>query len=271
LLSLFALASTAAAEPGDPTFDSLSMDRLTPISTFSAEFAYESWDDPAALDVNVWTLNVAGHYVSRRGAGGYFVLPMTYLDLQLGVLEDSDLAIGNLEIGGLYTKFFAQTALMFHAGLALPTAQDDGASAYQLFGAFTRLSDAALHVTNSMWLRLGMSPMGRSGNFLWRADIGADLALDEDNAVEVSPIFYLNIGGGFDLGKALLLVELVNVKTDPEDNSDDDASHLTVGVRFTSGDLRPGIGMLLPIGFEGVADEYEFAILASLAVRVPEL
>jgi hypothetical protein len=152
--------------------------------------------------------------------------------------------------------------------VALPTAQDDGASAFQFFGSFTRMSDIALHVTSSTWARLGFSPMGRSGRLLWRADIGIDLALDEDNAVEYSPILHLNVGGGIDLGSTQLLLELVNVYADPDDNSDDSASTLTLGARFSSGDLRPGFGVLLPIDFEG-AEDYEMAILASLAVRMP--
>jgi len=265
LLSI-AMTGTAAAAPGDPTFDSLSMGRLTPISTVSFEFGYEIWDEPDAVDINIFTLNFAGHFVSRRGYGGYFVLPLTYLDLDIPlVIDDSDMAVGNVEVGGLFTKFFGRTALVFHGGFALPTAQEDGAAGYQFFGAFTRLSDAALHVTNSTWARLGFSPMGRSGNFLWRADIGLDLALDEDNNNEYSPILYLNVGGGVDVGSAQLLVELVNVFSG-EDDADDDGSTLSLGARFTSGSLRPGIGLLLPIDFDGV--DFEAALLASMAVRL---
>jgi len=267
-LIVLGVASTASAEPGDPTFDSLSMGRHTPITTLSFELGYEVWDEPGTTDINVMSLNVAGHFVGRRGVGGYFVLPLTYLDLRVVGLEDSDLAIGNIELGGIYTKFFGTTALVFHGGVALPTAQDEDAAAFQFFGAFTRMADAPLRVLDSTWLRFGISPMGRAGSFLWRADAGLDLALDEDQS-DLSPIFHLNVGGGIDLGSAQLLVELVNVFSD-EPAGDDDASTITLGARFTSGNLRPGIGLLFPIDFDG-ADAFEWALLGSLAVRLPSL
>jgi len=268
--SLFAMfaSTTAFAEPSDPVFDPLSMDRHTPLTTLSFELGYEVWDEPANTDINVLSLNIAGHFVGNRGVGGYFVLPLTYLDLQIGPLEDSAMAIGNVEVGGIYTKFFGRTALVFHGGIGLPTAQDDDAAASQYLGTFTRLSDAPLRVIDSTWLRLGISPMGRAGSLLWRADAGLDLALDEDSS-ELSPIFHVNVGGGFDLGSAQLIAELVNVFTD-DDAGDDDGSTITLGARFSSGNLRPGIGLLFPIDFDG-AEDFEWALLGSLAVRLPSM
>jgi hypothetical protein len=271
-LALLALtASLAAAEPRDPTFDSLSLGRLTPLSTIAFDFGFEVWDEPANTETNVYTINIAGHFVNRRGIGGYFTVPLTYLDLQAGPVEDSEMAFGNVEAGGIYTKLFGRsTALLLHAGVALPTAEDDGAAALQFIGSFTRLPDVALHVTNSTWLRTGISGMGRANSLVWRADFGLDLALDEDDAVHYSPIWYVNVGGGIDLGSATLLAELANVISDADDNSDDSASTFTFGARFASGTLRPGIGILLPIDFDG-ADNFEWALVGSLAVRIPSL
>lgn len=260
------LASTAAAQSGDPTFDSLSMGRHTPLTTLSFELGYEVWDEPGNSDITVIPINIAGHFVSNRGVGGYFVLPLTYLDLENVLFQDSGMAIGNVEVGGLFTKFFGHTAMVFHAGVALPTAQDDDIAAAQGLGSFTRLSDVPLRTLDSTWLRLGVSPMGRAGNFLWRADAGIDLALDEDSS-DYSPIFHLNVGGGFDLGAAQLLAELVNVFTD-DDAADDDGSTFSIGARFLSGNLRPGVGLLFPIDLDGF-DDFEWALLGSLAVRLP--
>jgi hypothetical protein len=262
------LATAVAAEPREQTFDSLSIGRHTPVSAFSFELGYEVWDDNAFSELDVISLKLAGHWVTRTGVGGYVVLPMTYIDVATAVSEDSELALGNIEGGALYAKWFGRTAVVFHGGIALPTAQDEGVASLQLFGSFTRLADVPLHVIDSTWLRLGLSPMGRSGKLLWRADVGLDLALDED-AIELSPIIHLNVGGGVDLGAAQLLVELANSFADPEDNNiDDSASTLAFGARFAAGNLQPGVGILLPIDFDG-ADDYEWALLASLAVRVP--
>jgi hypothetical protein len=267
-LCVLGLASTASAEPGDPTFDSLSMGRHTPITTLSFDLAYEVWDEPGNTDITVMPINIAGHFIGSRGVGGYFALPLTYIDVENVFGDDSGMVLGNIELGGIYTKFFSRTALLFHAGIALPTAQDDDLASVQAIGSFTRLADLPLRVIESTWLRLGLSPMGRAGSFVWRADAGIDLALDED-ASDLSPIFHLSVGGGIDLGGATLLAELVNVFTD-DDAGDDDASTFAVGARFTSGNLRPGVGLLFPIDLDGF-DNFEWALLGSLAVRLPSL
>lgn len=266
ILLLVALSGTAAAQRGD-LFDPLTMDRHTPVTTLSFELGYEVWEENNVVELEATTLRLAGHFVSRSGAGAYGVLPMTFVSVTTPLDEDSELALGNVEAGGMYAKWFGRTALVFHAGIALPTAQDEGAAGAQFIGAFTRLGDIPQHVIDSTWLRLGISPMGRARNLFWRVDIGLDLALDEDNAPEYSPIFHLNAGGGVDLGAAQLVAELVNVFADPEDNSDDSASTFAFGARFNAGTLRPGVGLMLPMDFDG-ADDFEWALLGSLAVRV---
>ena len=265
-LCLLGLAGTATAEPGDPTFDSLSMDRHTPITTLSFEFGYEVWEEPGNTDITVMPINIAGHFVGNRGVGGYFAVPLTYIDVENVLGDDSGMVLGNIEAGGIYTKFFGATAMVFHAGIGLPTAQDEDIAAAQAIGSFTRIADLPLRVIESTWLRLGLSPMGRAGDFVWRADAGIDLALDED-ASELSPIFHVNVGGGIDLGSATLLAELVNVFSD-DDVGDDDASTFAVGARFASGNLRPGVGLLFPIDLDAFED-FEWALLGSLAVRLP--
>lgn len=267
-LTLVLATSAARAEPGDPTFDPMSMDRQTPLSTIAFDLGYEVWDPPGDQDINVMSLNIAGQFVSQRGVGAYVTLPLTYLDYDTPLFDDSDTALGNVELGGIYTKFFSRTALVFHAGIALPTAQDDDLAGAQGVGSFTRLSDLPHRIIDSTWLRLGISPMGRSGSILWRADVGADLALDEDSS-DYSPIFHVNVGGGVDLGGAQLLAELVNVFSS-NDAGDDDASSLSLGARFSSGNLRPGVAVLLPIDLDGF-DDFEWALLGSLAVRLPSL
>lgn len=268
VLPLLLVGAVAHAEPGDPTFDPMSMDRHTPLTTLAFDLGYEVYDEPANTDINVMSLNIGGQFVSRSGAGAYFTLPLTYLDYDTPAFDDSEMAIGNIEVGGLFTKFFSRAALVVHAGVALPTAQDEDLASVQVVGSFTRLSDLPQRVIQSTWLRLGISPMGRSGSLLWRADAGLDLALDEDSS-DISPIFHVNVGGGVDLGSVQILGELVNVFTDDE-AGDDDASTVSVGARFTSGNLRPGLALLFPIDLDAAPD-FEWALLGSLAVRLPSI
>jgi len=79
---------------------------------------------------------------------------------------------------------------------------------------------------------------GRQGKLFWRADLGIDLAIDDDNnAGDIAPVFRVNLGGGVDLGGVQLLGELVTDVID-SNGGDDSASTLAFGARFVSGNLR---------------------------------
>lgn len=278
-----ALFCAALLAPGlalaDTVFDPLSMDRHTPTTTVGVDFAYEQWDEPPGYDhINVLGLTVGGHYMTPEGFGGYLAVPLSYIDVEynLGPFQsnDSELAIGNIEGGFQFAKWFRpDTAVVFHAGLALPTADDDGAGVYQFYAAAPRYGDLVQRWPNSTWLRLGLSPMGRSGKLFWRADLGLDLAVNDDNnAGDIAPIFRVNVGGGVDLGGAQLLGELVTDVVD-SNGGDDSASTLTLGARFVSGNLRPGVGLLFPIGFEnnGQNQDYlDFALILSLSIHLDQ-
>ncbi len=274
LLASFLVPSTALANP-DRTFDPLSMDRHTPETTVGIDFGYEFWDDPPGFDdIGVFGLTIGGHYMSASGLGGYLALPLSYINIDPVLFNgDSELAVGNIEAGVAYSKWFrTNTAVVFHGGLTLPTADDDGPGSFQYYASVPRYGDLVQRVPNSTWLRLGVSPMGREGKLFWRADLGLDFAIDDDNnAGDLSPILRLNLGGGVDLGAVTLLGELVTNIVD-NDNGDDSASTLALGARFASGTLRPGVGLLFPLGFEssnGQQQEYlDFVLLASLAVHI---
>ncbi|MDB4960460.1 MAG: hypothetical protein JWP01_459 [Myxococcales bacterium] len=257
------------AAPGtDAYFDPLTMDRHTPDTTFGIDVGYEVWDEPPGYrDITVFGLNIGGHYMTPGGLGGYLNVPLSYVSLDIPPLvNDSELALGNVEAGIAYAKRFrGNTALVLHAGVALPTADDDGAGAFQAYASVPRYGDLVQRWPNSTWLRFGLSPMGRSGVLFWRADVGLDLALDDDNANEISPAFHVNVGGGVDLGAAQLLGELVTNVIDT--SGDDSASTFALGARFVSGNLRPGLALMFPVGFDDTNDALEFALVLSLAVH----
>ncbi|MBA3457503.1 MAG: hypothetical protein H0T42_30760 [Deltaproteobacteria bacterium] len=275
--STLAVLLAPAVSAADTVFDPLSMDRHTPTTTVAVDFGYEKWDEPPGYDhLTVFGLTIGGHYMTPGGFGGYLAVPLSYIDYEFNVgpvvFEDSELAIGNIEAGFQYAKWFpGNTALVFHAGLALPTADDDDAGAFQYYASVPRYGDLVQRLPDSTWLRLGLSPMGRSGKLFWRADLGIDLAIDdEDNNVgDIAPIFRINVGGGVDLGGAQLLAELVTNVID-SDSDDDSASTLTLGARFLSGNLRPGVGLLLPVGFENNEEYLDFALILSLTAHIDQ-
>jgi hypothetical protein len=155
---------------------------------------------------------------------------------------------------------------VLHGGIALPTAGDDDLQIAQFLAASPRYGDLVQRITDSTWLRLGASPMGRAaGKLFWRADVGIDLALDEDNTPTLSPVFRVSVGGGIDLKTAHLLAELVTAVVD-DDSGDESASTFALGARFISGKLRPGIALILPVGFDRT--DIDFALSLSLAARL---
>ena len=275
--STLAILLAPAVSAADTVFDPLSMDRHTPTTTVGVDFGYEQWDEPPGYDhLKVFGLTIGGHYMTPSGFGGYLAIPLSYIDYEFNLgpvrFDDSELALGNIEGGFQYAKWFRRdAAVVFHAGLALPTADDDDAGAFQYYASVPRYGDFVQRLPNSTWLRLGVSPMGRSGKLFWRADLGLDLVLDDEretNAGDISPILRINVGGGVDLGAAQLLAELVTNVID-SNGGDDTASTLTLGARFASGNLRPGVGLLFPLGFDDTQLDYlDFALLLSLSIHV---
>ena len=272
-LALVAGARGLATARPDDIFDPLTMDHHTPVSTLDVDLAYVAYDEPANTDYTVAGFTVAGQYVTPKGIGGYLSIPLSYVAVQVNLpapldSDESELALGNVELGGLYAKYFdPHAAVVLHAGIALPTAGDEGVAGLQFLASSPRYGDLVQRVTNSTWLRLGASPMGRVGKLFWRADVGLDLALDEDNTPTISPVFRVNVGGGIDLKTVHLLAELVNVIVD-NGSDDESASTFAFGARFISGKLRPGIALLVPIGFDGTLVDVDFAVSFSLAARL---
>jgi len=252
------------------------MDPLTPESAIGFDFGYEVWDT-GNTDFNVIGITLGGRFVDQRsGFGGYATLPMSYLSLDGNFfppidVNESSLLLGNIEGGAMFTKWFnPDVAMIFHGGIALPTADDEDI----LFGLqdlanSPRYGEFVLRDPNTTWLRLGLSPMGRSGTFVWRADVGIDLAIndDNDNAFQYSPVLHLSVGGGVDLGNAILQAELVNLLLD-NPQGDDSSSTLSLGARFGAGRATPGLALILPLGFDGDSDNMEFAIAASITARL---
>jgi hypothetical protein len=277
-------AGTAAAQDrqvADRVHDPLTMDRFTPVSTFNFDLGYEVLDDDETFIDTVFALTAAGHFVSDSGAGGYVVLPLSFISTEDSILGEgeSDAILGNLEVGGLYAMPLGRDAdMIFHGGVALPTANDDLEAGeldlLQPIASVPRMGDLVDRWPNSTWLRLGVSPMGRASMFFWRADVGLDLMIDDDDGAgaDISPLVRVNIGGGFDLGGVDLMAELVtNITADDDDTAGDEgdsATTLAFGGRFGRGNVQPGLAILLPIDLDSY-EALDMAIIASIAARMP--
>lgn len=270
-------AGRVAAQPmaGSPT--PATMDRQDGESKFGASLGWTFFDDETIGDISALHVDIYGHYVGMSGLGGYGIVPLNFVfvDNVEPFEDDSESAIGNVEGGVLYVIQSGPHDFVLHGGITLPTADDDldGFFANILATAGPRLTDIALAWPQTFWLRLGASPIFRSGQLVFRLDGGIDFALSTDNGEEPDPILRLNAGGGVDTGSFAILGELVTVGNlgddDPTiDEEDEDFLHtLAISARFRAGSIEPGIALGFPLD-ESIRDFMDFFIIGSLQGRI---
>ena len=242
---MVALCLAAPAAMADPGF--LTLDRMDFESRAGGEFSYISVD---ANDVTSLRFDLHGHYVVPSGFGGYAALPISYLEIG----NNSETAIGNIELGGIFVPHMASPnfSLVLHGGVTLPTAGDSADSIVtNAVAIVARITDVALIIPEGFTLRLGASPLFRSGMFFGRIDGGLDLNLSAqgDNA---DPLVRFNLGGGLDLGTVSLTGEFAILISTEDNLNDNTATTLGVGVRGHAGKVQPYGGIVVPLD-----DEYE--------------
>lgn len=259
-------AGPAAAQPmvgwtDAPTF--MTMDRQDGRSLAGAQLGWTFFDDDD-VDVTTLRLDLYGQFVSMSGLGGYGIVPLSFLFVDGA--EDQT-AIGNVEGGVLYVIPSGNVDFVLKGGITLPTADDDfDGFAANILAMFPRLTDVAHVSPETMWLRLGASPIFRSGQLVFRVDGGIDVAVSSDGEDEPDPLLRLNVGGGVDTGTFAILGELVNVGNleDTAAEEDEEWLHtLAVSARFRSGAVEPGIAIGFPLDDE-INDFVNFFISAGL-------
>ena len=249
LLASIALPLAAAPAAAAPGF--LTLDRQDEESRFGGELSYLILDD--SIDATALRIDLHGQYVTSSGMGFYGMFPISYLSGE----GESFTGVGNLEVGGLYLPRMANPSfkLAIKAGLTLPTAPDDNDAFANLATIGARPNDLALVIPKGLSLRIGASPMLRSGQFFGRLDGGIDINLDAAGDNTVDPLIHLNVGVGFDFGSASITGELVNVFSTDDDISDDSVNVIALGVRGVAGSVRPYAGVSVPLDNDDFASD----------------
>jgi hypothetical protein len=247
------------------------IDRYDATSVVGGDLTYVALDGDLADDVTVMRVQLGGRYVDQQSRiGGYANIPVTYASGN----DDSVTGIGNLEIGGLMLPKVGdgQTTLVLHAGITLPTgssADDDGFFA-NAFSTLARPQDAYLSLPKGTSLRLGISPLFRSGNVFGRFDLGFDINLDVDGNADTDPVMHLNAGVGVDLGNVALMGELSNVyvfdDNDDRDFSDRLLNVLALSARFAAGNALPYVSLMVPL--DDTTDAVDFALTAGIEAKL---
>jgi hypothetical protein len=266
VFSLVAFAAAQAQAQRMP--DMATLDRGDGISRLGLDFGAAFVDNAAEDDDASLRFDLFGQFVSWQGFGVYGSLP-----LARSVTEgDDQTAIGNIDVGGLYVIQSPTLSLVFRAGVALPTADDDpDGFLTNYFASWTRLTDAAQAIPNVTYLRFGFSPLFHSHRLFLRADVGVDLGVAEDDDVtglEPGSLFRVNVGGGIDLGGIALMAELVNLATTEDfnefsDEEEDFIHTFAVSARFMGPMLQPYVTFGMPVDTYGL-DTVDFFLGAGL-------
>jgi hypothetical protein len=194
---------------------------------------------------------------------------------------DEEMALGNIEVGGVYVVPVNRVAFVLRAGLTLPTASDGLAEFItNVLAVRPRGTDAVTVTPQSLWLRSAASVVGRSGQFFFRGDLGLDLPLiDEyeidlaigDLAVDLDPLVRFNAGAGVIAGPTAIMLELVTIANtgddpdnpDPDADDDDFESNLALGARYIRGSVHPSLSLVFALD-EAARDVIDFMVVAGV-------
>lgn len=263
-----ALVTPAAAQGVDEPLPSAApgfslIERFDRISRAGGDFTYYFLGGNSS-DASIVRLDVHAHYVKAdTGWGGYLQLPVVIV-----TGDSSEAGIGNVELGGIYLPKLSTSGveLVLHAGLTLPTA-DDGVDALAVLVA-GRLRPTDLYATlpRSSTLRLGVSPLFRTGKVFARLDLGMDLNLYATADNEHAPAFHLNLGGGAIIGAGVAIMAELSMLTISGDNGDSFAV-AAVSVRGDMPGVQPYAALLLPLE-DDVSDFIDLGLMAGLEAKL---
>lgn len=238
----------------------LTLDRVDGVSRVGVELSYVHVDSN-----DTWTpvrLGLWGQYVAPSGVGGFGALDLSYL----GTAGDSETAIGNLEVGALYATNFASFQGVGRASILLPTAGDElGDFITNFVGIGSRITDLTHAYPNSTWLRLSGSPIVRRANFLFRADLGIDIAVHVEDDGDIDPILHGNLAAAYVQGPHQLGAEFVTLFSTGSDDSERLHS-LGVSYRGTFGEVSPYGGISFPFASGDDDDDFgDFALTGGVS------
>jgi hypothetical protein len=238
---------TAAIAPVGPQHvdaQFITLDRVDGLSRLGVELSYVNLEESDAFDVIPLRVGLYGQYVTPQGLGGFGALNVTYITSD----EEDESAIGNLEAGAIYAANLGSFEGVGRASVLLPTAGDEIADVFtNLLGATSRLTDFAHAAPDSTWLRLSGSPVVRSGNVVFRGDVGVDLAVLTEDDADIDPIAHFNVGLGFVQGQSQISAELVTLLLFGEEDNER-VNSLGVSYRGTFGTYAPYAGLFWFLG-----------------------
>jgi hypothetical protein len=166
--SIFVAFASTPVRAQTPPFTT--MDRGDAESRIGLDLGLTLLEDGAGNEATGFRFDFYGHFMAARRYGGYVVLPLSYVSFEDDA-ADEEMALGNIEVGGVYVVPVNRVAFVLRAGLTLPTASDGLAEFItNVLAVRPRGTDAVTVTPQSLWLRSAASVVGRSGQFFFRGE-----------------------------------------------------------------------------------------------------
>jgi hypothetical protein len=242
-LLLTAALSTPALADTKPTPSFATMDNTADGSKVQADIAVSTIKDAKG---ELARTSLLGQYVLPSGIGGYVGIAGS---AQL-FGEDSAFdfeSLGSLQGGALYQRSLTdEIAIALRLGVIAPTGGEGvGNLGYLASTAFSRPADLATGVSDTTWLRLGVSPTVNDGLLFLRADIGLDIPVLETEGVDM--LGHLNLGAGIALDKLSLAAELQNLATFQEAADERFMHSAALSASYHAGVVTPFAAVSTPL------------------------
>lgn len=244
LVTLAAIVATSAPAAADAPVGFATLDHTGDPAKVDASLAYGALDD---ADEALLRIELHGQAVGRKGFGGYAGIAAAAL-----IFDESDdgaEAVGDLQLGFLYqTRSSPSFDLGVRAGLVLPTgSDDDDRIVYAASTLWMRPSDIATVAPDTTWLRLGASPTFHDEVLFLRADLGLDIPILDEDAVDGDLVGHLNVGAGIGGEAASVTAEIQTAFLIGADGEDNVFHTGALSVRLRAGGATPYLAISTPL------------------------
>jgi hypothetical protein len=270
MCALVLAAATTAAADGTPAADPTQapgfalIERFDGVSRGGADMTYFVLDGTGLGTLLRFDLH--GQMVqTESGFGGYLRLPITTYSAS-GTPRMT--AVGNLELGGIYIPKLTTPGLgvVIHGGVTLPTGEKGKYAEIGVFTGAMRPSDVYASLSRSSTIRLGVSPMFRSGIAFGRVDAGIDINVYLQDASELAkPGLHLDLGAGLDFGSVAVMGELSTILVTGKNG--DSFAVAAISARGNAGVAQPYVSILLPLD-KLTTDLFDVGLLLGLEAKI---
>ena len=266
-----ATADRAAQDPAaGPGF--VVIDPLDASSQAGIQISYLGLKGGSSSD-NLTLLRFEGRarYVDKRtGLGGYVQLPFAYARASNNGQSATITDVGDLEIGGIFAPRLGSPnfGLVMHVGIALPTGEKGEEGLVGTLASAAALPAFYNALPRGTTVKLGVSPMFRSGIVFGRLDLGFDSNIDADQ-VSVGNGIHFNAGVGIDLGTADVMLESENLAVLSQGSSDGATLNaVALSTRVNAGVVSPHLAVVIPVDRDE-RDVIDFAVVAGVDFKLP--